>query len=677
MDHRNRNEEKCNLPQSEVLALKELVRFQRERVITIKACDKGAGIIILDFKAYMTACYNHLLEKQPNTAGEETPKYYKKEDDFALDRARSHIQNTLKEALKENIITKEEYKFMDPEDKNASKFYCNFKVHKKHMHKETPPPRPIISGSGSVTENVSLYVEHDIKNISTKHASYLQDTPHFLRVIDKVNKGPKLPSDTMLVTSDITGAYQNIPQDDGSKCLNEALEERSDKAIPSNFIVKLMDLVQKHNIFEFHDSLWRQTIGVAMGIHPAPSFANIYLSRRIDNKLIELGEKYGKDHKSAFIIFKRFLDDLFKIFRGTTKQLHNLFSEMNEIHPTLKFTLDHTSPENEKEEDKCDCPEKKSIPFLDTSLSIKNGKIEVDLFRKETDRNQYLLPSSCHPKSTTASIPFSLSLRIVRICTNTLKRDIRLAELKQLLLARNYPEPLIDSAVTKARKIPRKIALLKVKDKKSNSRPVFVVKYDPRLPPIETIQAKHWRSMTGQNKYLKEVFKEPPMTAYRRQNNLRDILIKAKVPPAPARYPSRKLKGMNRCGKNCTACPYISTVKEVKVNHNETWHINKPFNCETYNCIYMLDCKRCGNRYIGETGRMIKARLSDHRVYINNQVIAVTTGDHFNLPGHSLADLQLIILEQVKKEDETYRKEREKYFINKFNTFYGGLNREM
>ena len=87
--------------------------------------------IILDFKAYITACYNHLLEKQPNTAGEETPTYYKKEDDLAHDRARSHIQNTLKEALSENIITKEEYKFMDPEDKNASTFYCNFKVHKK------------------------------------------------------------------------------------------------------------------------------------------------------------------------------------------------------------------------------------------------------------------------------------------------------------------------------------------------------------------------------------------------------------------------------------------------------------------------------------------------------------------------------------------------------------------
>ena len=105
---------------------------------------------------------------------------------------------------------------------------------------------------------MTLYVEHHIKDISTKHASYLQDTRYFLRIVDKVNKGPKLPSNAILVTSDITGAYQNIPQDDGSKCSNEALEERSDKTIPSNVIVKLMDLVQKHNIFKFHDGLWRQ-----------------------------------------------------------------------------------------------------------------------------------------------------------------------------------------------------------------------------------------------------------------------------------------------------------------------------------------------------------------------------------------------------------------------------------
>ena len=91
------------------------------------------------------------------------------------------------------------------------------------------------------------------------------------------------------------------------------------------FLVSLMDLIQKYNIFEFHDGqLWKQLYGVAMGIHPAPSFANNYLARRLDNIIRELSQKYGENNESAFKIFKRFLDDLFQIFIGTTKQLHQL-----------------------------------------------------------------------------------------------------------------------------------------------------------------------------------------------------------------------------------------------------------------------------------------------------------------------------------------------------------------
>ena len=89
---------------------------------------------------------------------------------------------------------------------------------------------------------------------------------------------------------------------------------------------------------------------------------------------------------------------------------------MNLIYPTLKFKLNHTTPKKEKEEDRCDCERKDSIPFLDTSLSKENGRIHTALHKKDTDRNQYLLRESCHPAGVTPSIPFSLSLRMVRIC---------------------------------------------------------------------------------------------------------------------------------------------------------------------------------------------------------------------------------------------------------------------
>ena len=137
-----------------------------------------------------------------------------------------------------------------------------------------------------------------------------------------------------------------------------------------------MDLVQKLNIFEFHDGqLWKQIIGVAMGIHPAPSFANIYLARRLYGAIRDISEKYGENGQSAFQIFKRFLDDLFQIFRGTSKQLHKMYEEINQIHPTIKFTMVHTTNDLEPEQDRCDCPSRKSIPFLDTSLYLEKGKI--------------------------------------------------------------------------------------------------------------------------------------------------------------------------------------------------------------------------------------------------------------------------------------------------------------
>ena len=55
---------------------------------------------------------------------------------------------------------------------------------------------------------------------------------------------------------------------------------------------------------------------------------------------------------------------------------------------------------------------------------------------------------------------------------------------------------------------------------------------------------------------------------------------------------------------------------------------------------------------------------------------SIATGAHFNLPGHSLAQLQVTILIQTKHNDQEYRKEREKHFIQKFYNYDNGINIE-
>ena len=87
-DPRNRNKVNCNLPEKEVIALKELIQLQKNRHIIIKPCDKGAGIMILDFKEYMKACYNHLLSKT-----KEGKPYYTKVEPWEVERTKNQIRN--------------------------------------------------------------------------------------------------------------------------------------------------------------------------------------------------------------------------------------------------------------------------------------------------------------------------------------------------------------------------------------------------------------------------------------------------------------------------------------------------------------------------------------------------------------------------------------------------------
>ena len=91
---------------------------------------------------------------------------------------------------------------------------------------------------------------------------------------------------------------------------------------------------------------------------------------------------------------------------------------------------------------------------------MEDGRIKTDLPKKETDGNMYLLPSSCHPIQTTKAIPFSLDLKIVRMCSNPEDRDNRLVELVHCLLARENPRNPVKVALEKAKKVPSNRALI-------------------------------------------------------------------------------------------------------------------------------------------------------------------------------------------------------------------------
>ena len=72
----------------------------------------------------------------------------------------------------------------------------------------------------------------------------------------------------------------------------------------------------------------------------------------------------------------------------------------------------------------------------------------------------------------------------------------------------------------------------------------------------------------------------------------------------------------------------------------------------------------------------LRKRICDHQEYINQKKLNQVAGQHFNLPGHSVADLEVIGIERVlPKNNDLIRKCREAYWINKYESTVFGSNR--
>lgn len=221
----------------------------------------------------------------------------------------------------------------------------------------------------------------------------------------------------------------------------------------------------------------------------------------------------------------------------------------------------------------------------------------------------------------------------------------------------------------------REEALKKVK-KKENDRPVFVVTYNPALPSISGILKKHWRVLS-KDPYLKTVFPSPPMVAYRRAKNLKDKLVRAKVPPPPTRE-KRKIVGMKPCNKNnCETCPFVRLGKEFKNPFNQTkFKINSALDCTSKNAVYCLFCNKpgCSKIYVGQTQRELRERFSEHKTSVRTKSKKVV-GQHFSGPGHTLANMEIMAIEKVFTKGTKFIEKRESMWIEKLEAEFKGLNK--
>jgi hypothetical protein len=64
---------------------------------------------------------------------------------------------------------------------------------------------------------------------------------------------------------DVKGLYPSVPKTEGLEACRKALNSRNDENIPTDEIIKLIDLVLSNNNFKFKEKDYIQTEGTAIG----------------------------------------------------------------------------------------------------------------------------------------------------------------------------------------------------------------------------------------------------------------------------------------------------------------------------------------------------------------------------------------------------------------------------
>ena len=180
------------------------------------------------------------------------------------------------------------------------------------------------------------------------------------------------------------------------------------------------------------------------------------------------------------------------------------------------------------------------------------------------------------------------------------------------------------------------------------------------------------------------------VAAYKRNKNLANLLSSSKLRKHDktgegahdnrttlAETPSSH--GFSLCGKTrCLSCRLHVVQRNtfVSMMYNLTFQIRDTLNCRTSNIVYLITCSRCNKQYVGETGRCLGDRLTDHRSNIKAKKLS-PIGQHFNEPDHNFNDLTAVAIEKIANAPNALlrRRQREKFWQLKLGTIFpNGLN---
>ena len=103
-----------------------------------------------------------------------------------------------------------------------------------------------------------------------------------------------------------------------------------------------------------------------MGTKMAPPYANLFLGKLEEEHIL------NDTYKNNLKFYKRFLGDIFLIWKGKLSKFKLFLNDINNLHPTINFTCQYST---------------KEINFLDTTIyiDVMKNNFMSKLFTKPTD----------------------------------------------------------------------------------------------------------------------------------------------------------------------------------------------------------------------------------------------------------------------------------------------------
>lgn len=328
------------------------------------------------------------------------------------------------------------------------------------LHKPSIPVRPIVSYTNAPSVKLCKWLTKNLPKF-TKFQS-TNSIKNSLDLIQKI-KNTKVPHNSLLISLDVTNLFSSVPPSEVLDLINRMLKTHQSNHFLIDDLSKLTQLTLEQNYFIFNGNFYSQPTGLPMGAPTSPLFADIFMTN-LEKTFLHLPQ--FKPHISFFY---RYVDDIICLWTGTRRQLDQFLNHINNLSPSIKFTLEIES--------------NKSLNFLDLTISHHNSTFDFNIYRKPTYSDCLI------PFSSSTPLPHKLSsfhFLIHRLLTVPLSSDNYNTELNTILFlasTNGYPTNLVHKIIKKKK---QKIILKSIYTPQIQNEPKKYkrILYTPQTAPL-------------------------------------------------------------------------------------------------------------------------------------------------------------------------------------------------